>query len=323
MPGRGDVDEAILRRRARKRKNTQAWREKERILLDQLRAEVESLEQRLAAATPRGGKSHGRQEVHTLDAKMEDLVARQRVLEAQNTALEQELQRLRADATTGAAPHTTVSLLNHIQSTHVDLVWHVPVAMERLERDVDMQMVNGWLVKSVAAAPDGDLFLELNKTLVLSSSSSDEDQTPQIAHCRRHWSIVTHADSFRQVYRDATEYQVVSHAHDDLHLVRVAFPSADRDVALFKMQSNAGYDLCVLHFPPDDAAVVTTALVFQFRMKRRQPDGHVMADIHVLGRCRRASAASWDPHQMRLAVAMQCSEWERLQQRTHAPRPRR
>ncbi|EQC31336.1 hypothetical protein SDRG_10938 [Saprolegnia diclina VS20] len=253
------TNEALERRRARKRKNTQAWRLKEHQLMESLRQQVEALERQLRKDA----------EVRTTDlvprsSELEALRQQETMLTQQNAKLREALARRQAlfALPTQLPPfrladprlYDNVFLLHQVEATLQCLSETVPPALAHAHPE----MLRGWSTKH---ACNGGL-VYVDATCSLGPDASTDMQSA----CDAHWEVFNDKELYSQMNAHALDYKVIHRAHDDMLVAcsTILFPDnvlVTRYMILYKIRFRDGFHSCCMSFAPDLSEITTCTLM--------------------------------------------------------------
>ncbi|OQR89634.1 hypothetical protein ACHHYP_06158 [Achlya hypogyna] len=249
------ADEALARRRARKRKNTQTWRLKEKQLMESLRHQVANLEEKLQLRTT--------SQTNVLERQLHALVLQEKALVCQNALLKEALARRTAlfmpphplPAFRIADPrlYDNVFLVHQIQYILAEITTTVPEALARAIPEKYQE----WSTRHNVY---GDTFFFDAARNLGNHYIPNIDQA-----CDYHWAILGNKESYLKVNMNAVDFQVVHRAHDDMMVacVTLRLPGhglATRFIIMYRVRFTHGYHYLCINMSPDLAEVTTSVL---------------------------------------------------------------
>ncbi|OQR96982.1 hypothetical protein ACHHYP_12838 [Achlya hypogyna] len=262
----GEVDEAILHRRARKRKNSRAWRIKHKDAVQSLRQTADLLERqvadlRMVAAVPQqalGADS-------SLWQRYETIIKVKHGLIQQNALLQQAIERR------GAIYNRSVTTLldmevdnsriwddfflyNVLQATQRDVESCIPGAFGHSA--MPPKVIRGWLANMGQVGLG--TYYDVRKVLGNTAFTDFRDVSEY------HWKVRNDKDAYMRLQNIALDFKMLRQSQSlsvSRSVLQIGPNTVVRIMLQYQIQLHNGFDYCFINMTPDLEQLTTTMRV--------------------------------------------------------------
>ncbi|EQC31337.1 hypothetical protein SDRG_10939 [Saprolegnia diclina VS20] len=265
------VDEAILHRRARKRKNSRAWRIKHKDAVQSLRQTADLLERQVADLRMVATTSNA----SSLAQRYESLVKVKHGLIQQNALLQQAIERRSALYTR----HITALMEMEVDNSRIYDDLFLYTVLQATQRDVDSnipsafghsptppQVVRGWLANM--GQVDQNTYYDVRKVLGASAMTSLRDVGDY------HWRVRNDKAAYMRLQNIAQDFQILRQSESlsvSRSVLQIGPNLVVRIMVQYQVQLSNGFDYCFINLTPDLNSLTTT-----MRVRLEIVDGHVV-----------------------------------------------
>ncbi|OQS07318.1 hypothetical protein THRCLA_00672 [Thraustotheca clavata] len=305
-PAATTCDPRLLHQRARKKRNSQAWRQKQIMTKEALRQQIVELEKTIAgmhivlATCPKRGH------IVEISRKYTNLMIEKEYLIRENAMLHMALERrdMFVRAIQPAIPRFDMSdpriqddmfLFDHIQRVLREVTNEIPSALALGSPTTGI--VNGWRAVFIEKG------LHLTFKLERSVGPLHLDDIGRMSEY--HWSQRNQKETYLNINKNCADFTVIRQPQRDLSVVEIVLktPSVVRVMIQFQVYLANGFDYCMIHLSPD-LSRVTTHMIISVRVV----DGQVVTTTSGRGT---AVVELPHPFLMNLVVS-QLTQWENV-----------
>ncbi|OQR89962.1 hypothetical protein ACHHYP_05923 [Achlya hypogyna] len=297
-------DLRLLHQRARKKRNSQAWRQKQLMTKESLRTEIAALEAHIAGLHIMLASCPARGHIVEVSRRYKNLMVQKEYLQRENAMLHVALERrdLFVRAIQPAIPRFNMAD-TRIQD-NMFLLDHVQRVLREVTTDIPATLAHG---ASVTAVVDGWRALFVEQGLHLTFKL---ERTVGLLHLddvqrmsEYHWAQRNHKETYLYINTNAADFTVIRQPQRDLSVVECVLktPSVVRVMIQFQVYLANGFDYCMINLSPDLERVTTFMMI-----SVRVIDGQVVTTASGRG-----TAVLEFPHPflMNLLVS-QLAQWE-------------
>ncbi|KDO35325.1 hypothetical protein SPRG_00174 [Saprolegnia parasitica CBS 223.65] len=303
-PAAPSCDPRLLHQRARKKRNSQAWRQKQLMTKESLRAEITDLERHIAGLHIVLASCPHRAHIVEVSRKYTNLMAEKAYLERENAMLHMAVERrdLFVRAVQPAIPRFNVAdtrlqdnmfLLDHVQRVLREVTTTIPAALAH--GPPMTAVVDGW--RALFVEQGLQLTFKLERTVGLLHLDDVQRMSEY------HWAQRNHKETYLFINTNAADFTVIRQPQRDLSVVECVLktPSVVRVMIQFQVYLTNGFDYCMINLSPDLERVTTFMMI-----SVRVIDGQVVTTASGRG-----TAVIELPHPclMNLLVS-QLAQWE-------------
>ncbi|KDO35332.1 hypothetical protein SPRG_00181 [Saprolegnia parasitica CBS 223.65] len=246
--------------RARKRRNSHAWRQRQRSSMESLRRQMADLERYVAGLHLVLGSAPDRTQNVDLSRKFSNLLIEKEFLKRETATLQAALDRrnLFLRAVQPSIPRCDLSdpriqddmfLFDHLQTVMRHVHHDIPAALTSGNPSIDM--IHGWRAESIE---DGlKLMFKLERTVGLLHLDDVRYMSEY------HWAQRNQKETYLNINKKA----VIRRPQQDLSIVECILkdPDAVRVMIQFQTYLTNGFDYCTINLSPDLNRMTTFMLV--------------------------------------------------------------
>ncbi|OQR89952.1 hypothetical protein ACHHYP_05920 [Achlya hypogyna] len=250
--------------RARKRRNSHAWRQRQRTTMESLRNQLADLERYVAGLHLVLGSAPERPHSVDLSRKFSNLLIEKEYLKRENATLQSALDRrsLFLRAVQPSIPRCDLSdpriqddmfLFDHLHTVLKHVNHDIPSALAVGDPNVDM--IHGWRAESIENGLQ--LMFKLERTVGLLHLDDVRYMSEY------HWAQRNQKDTYLNINKKAVDFTVIRRPQKDLSVVECILkdPDAVRVMIQFQTYLTNGFDYCTINLSPDLNRMTTFMMV--------------------------------------------------------------
>ncbi|OQS06316.1 hypothetical protein THRCLA_01643 [Thraustotheca clavata] len=302
-----EVDDAILHRRARKRKNSRAWRIKHKDAVQTLRQTATLLERQVADLQIIAASASEMKAESDLWRRYETLIKIKHGLIQQNALLSQAIERRGAIYSNAVASISELNAHNSriwddiflytiLQATQQDVHSHLPSVFDH--SFMEPKIVRGWIAKM---GQDGNgTYYDVRKCVGKSIIGNIKDL------CQYHWKVRNDKEAYMRLQNIALDFQILRQSQSlsvSKSVLQIGPNTVVRIMVQYQMELRNGFDYCFINLTPDLDQLTTT-----MRVKLEVIDGQVM--VSAVGKAQ--APCGPNPRYTLSYVVAEMMHWEDL-----------
>ncbi|OQS07328.1 WD repeat-containing protein 65-like [Thraustotheca clavata] len=250
--------------RARKRRNSYAWRQRQRSTMVSLRKQLAELEKQVAGLHIVLTNTQDQTDKVDLSRRFSNLLIEKEFLKRENATLRMALDRrnLFLRAIQPSIPRCDLSdpriqddmfLLDHLQRVLHYVNYEVPTALSRGKPQITM--IHGWRAEFIETGLQ--LMFKLERTVGLLHLDDVRYMSEY------HWAQRNHKETYLNINKKAVDFTVIRRPQEDLSVVECILkdPDAVRVMIQFQTYLANGFDYCTINLSPDLNRMTTFMMV--------------------------------------------------------------